>query len=86
MTEEFTENYLVISNCMGFSNQGPTHPLLRRLPDAVVLDDGLVKGVEQVRRSHNVGGLGRHLGHAGTKDFVQHFNLCQIRAEPLQDL
>lgn len=61
-----------------------TYRLLGSFPDAVVLDDGLVERVEQVRGPHDIWGLGRHLGDAGAKNLVQHFDLGEVRAETLQ--
>lgn len=66
------------------SPEASAHRVLRCFADAVVLDDRLVEGVEQVRCPHYIRGGGRDFSDARTEDSVQHFELSQVRAESLQ--
>lgn len=67
------------------SQSGQTHCLLRCFADTVILDDSFVQRVEQVGGAHDVRGLSGDFSDPGTEDFVQHFDLCQVRAESLQN-
>lgn len=63
---------------------GQTHHLLRCFPDTIILNDSFVQGVEQVRGPHHVWSLRWDFCNPSTEDPVQHFDLCQVRAESLE--
>lgn len=59
------------------TRRGATYRLLRGLPHVVVLENGLVQGVQQVRRPNDVPRVRRDLGYPGAEDSVQHLQLPQ---------
>ena len=59
------------------TRQRATYRLLRGFPHVVILENGLVQGVKQVRCPNDVSRVRRDLGYPGAKDSVQNLQLPQ---------
>lgn len=67
----------------GPADKGPTYGLLGGFSNAVVLEDGLVQRVQQVRCPNDVPSVGRDFCYASAEHLVQNLELGQSRRQLL---